>query len=221
MTKDIKTYIYQINNLVNGKQYIGITSGSPEKRWKQHIYASKKGDRVINRAIRKYGQENFDFITFGVFKNRDTACKFEKYFISKLNPNYNETSGGDSSFELSEESRKKMSIAKIGKTGPWAGKKNPHPRNWCGKKRSAETVNKLRLAAIGRKLTKSTKDKLKAIRKKVVMKSIICHTDGMIFRSMTKAAKYYGVCRHLIGMACAGKRDLVDGKKFSFYEGII
>lgn len=35
-------YIYVITNSVNGKQYVGKTNGSIEKRFKEHISDSKK-----------------------------------------------------------------------------------------------------------------------------------------------------------------------------------
>ena len=55
--------IYVITNLINQKQYVGKTSYSIEKRWKEHCYDSKKNDvnkhRPLYNAMQKYGIENF------------------------------------------------------------------------------------------------------------------------------------------------------------------
>lgn len=60
-----KTGIYKIQNLINGKIYIG-QSKNIEKRWLRHkTTAFNKNDHSYNlplyRAIRKYGLENFSF----------------------------------------------------------------------------------------------------------------------------------------------------------------
>lgn len=47
--------IYLITNLINGKQYVGQTIYTAEQRFKQHL----RGDLYIDKAIRKYGVENF------------------------------------------------------------------------------------------------------------------------------------------------------------------
>lgn len=51
--------IYKITNLINGKCYIGQTIQKVNRRWKDH--KSSKNGMIINKAIRKYGKENFSF----------------------------------------------------------------------------------------------------------------------------------------------------------------
>ena len=55
--------IYKIENLINGKKYIGQTIQRPSHRWAHHKCASgrKFVDTYIDRAIAKYGEENFKF----------------------------------------------------------------------------------------------------------------------------------------------------------------
>lgn len=54
--------IYSFTNLVNGKVYIGQTSGPPINRMKDHIHAARKGAVTpLYHAIRKYGEANFRF----------------------------------------------------------------------------------------------------------------------------------------------------------------
>lgn len=49
--------IYKITNRINGKSYVG-QSINMEKRFKEHLY---KQDTYIDRAIHKYGKDNFNF----------------------------------------------------------------------------------------------------------------------------------------------------------------
>jgi predicted GIY-YIG superfamily endonuclease len=52
----MKKAIYKIENLINGKKYIG-QSVNPNYRFSQH----KFGDSAISKAIKKYGESNFSF----------------------------------------------------------------------------------------------------------------------------------------------------------------
>lgn len=91
-------YIYKITNLTNGKIYIGKTSESIEKRWKQHIRDSKKRKnekRPLYDAMNKYGINNFKIETI---EETSIPDKREVYWISFYNSyhnGYNATLGGD------------------------------------------------------------------------------------------------------------------------------
>jgi group I intron endonuclease len=50
--------IYCFTNKINGKKYIGQTINWPARKYE---YESNKGNRFINKAIKKYGIQNFSF----------------------------------------------------------------------------------------------------------------------------------------------------------------
>ena len=54
-----------ITNNINGKKYVGQTSLSVEARWQKHCSVARCNDAVtgIDGAIRKYGSNNFSYIT--------------------------------------------------------------------------------------------------------------------------------------------------------------
>ena len=88
--------IYKIQNLINGKVYIG-QSINIERRFHQHKYDDSQNS-VIHRAIKKYGIENFSFevIEECNYKDLDEREIFwiKYYNSSNKNNGYNLTLGG-------------------------------------------------------------------------------------------------------------------------------
>lgn len=91
-------FIYKIENTVNQKVYIGQTKVNIEQRWKEHLRHAPYGDQVINRAMRKYGVDNFTLkiLETCFLKNIDER---EIYYIAKYdstnkNKGYNVSLGG-------------------------------------------------------------------------------------------------------------------------------
>ena len=60
-TNEYEGCIYLLTNIINGKQYIGQTTVTIEKRWYNHVKCSKSDyHTIIDRAIRKYGADNWE-----------------------------------------------------------------------------------------------------------------------------------------------------------------
>lgn len=74
--------IYKIENLVNGKVYIG-QSVHIEKRWQEHCQAS--ANSYIAKAIRKYGKENFSFEILQETSNIAELNSLETHYIYQYN----------------------------------------------------------------------------------------------------------------------------------------
>ena len=102
-------YIYVITNLINKKQYIG-----------QHASNDENDDyngsgKLIERAIKKYGKENFKKEIIQYCDYEIELNNLEIYWIKKLNTKvsngYNLTDGGEGGIRMimSLESRKKIS----------------------------------------------------------------------------------------------------------------
>ena len=87
--------VYKLTNTVNGKNYIGQTKNSVEKRFRDHTYAKS----AIGDAIRKYGKDKFTKEILAVCESREELNACELRFISEYKSNdpnfgYNRTGGG-------------------------------------------------------------------------------------------------------------------------------
>lgn len=93
-------YIYQIQNKLNNKIYVGKTLDSIEKRWSEHCQDYKKPrceKRPLYEAMNKYGVENFE-ISMLEETTVDAINDKEIYWIELLGSfknGYNATQGGD------------------------------------------------------------------------------------------------------------------------------
>lgn len=138
----------------NGKTYIGITSKSPQERWR-----NGKGylnNPLFYKAINKYGWENIkhEIVLRGL--SRSDACVVERTLINSYKSNdphygYNLTSGGEKGAKWSEASRKKLSITNSGRTVSESAKQKMRENHYdCsgennpnfGKKWTAEQIAK-------------------------------------------------------------------------------
>ena len=87
--------IYMVQNLINGKIYIGQTKYSWDKRWKQHLAQLDDGT-YFHRAIKKYGAKNFSVT---VLENCDDSQLDEREIVwiakyASYHNGYNSTEGG-------------------------------------------------------------------------------------------------------------------------------
>ena len=91
-------YIYKITNDINDKIYIGQTSFSLEKRWKEHLADSQKPEkenRPLYRAMKKYGIAHF---SISLVEETSTPNEREQYWIEQYgsyHKGYNATIGGE------------------------------------------------------------------------------------------------------------------------------
>jgi group I intron endonuclease len=106
--------IYKITCLINNRTYIGQTVNPLKTRWWQHCHAKdgKKSMPYIDKAIRKYGSENFTIEQIAEASSLDELNELEGKFIKELNslkPNgYNLDSGGKNK-RVHEDTKRAMS----------------------------------------------------------------------------------------------------------------
>lgn len=109
-------FLYRIFNVVDGKQYVGITNNL-NRRWKEHrneLQGNRHGNAHLQAAWNLYRKENFIFEVLSTFSDINTMQKAEVDFIAKndlMNPQkgYNLDVGGAGHFKHSEEAKRKIS----------------------------------------------------------------------------------------------------------------
>lgn len=108
--KVMKKAIYKIQNKINKKIYIG-QSKDPEKRFKEYSSGQSGYISLIEKAILKYGVENFTFEILGWFEDYNKKEKeFISYYRSLVPGGYNILPGGNNPPLLQGENHPNASI---------------------------------------------------------------------------------------------------------------
>ena len=238
MNTPSKMLIYKIENKLNGKIYVGQTRRTLEERMNEHKKECCK-NCYIDRAIKKYGMENFKTEILEFCKTIEEMNEREIYWIKKLNckfPNgYNLADGGKDSAgyittpELSAklsalrkgrkippEQRAKISASLKGKIFSEETKAKISSAK-LGHTVSEETRTKLRKANIGKKASENTRLKMSASCKTKV--AVRCVETETIFESITAAAKWSGVSHSVITAACKNSKHTGGGCHWEYYSG--
>lgn len=112
-----KMIVYLVTNNIDGKKYVGQTSQSLKRRWARHQQPfNHRRNSYLYNAICKHGIENFSIEILVQVSTKEEMDYYEIGMIKALdlrNPDkgYNLTDGGGGmlGFNLSEETRLKMS----------------------------------------------------------------------------------------------------------------
>jgi len=149
--------IYKTTNLINEKIYIGLDRKNDPKYLGSGL--------LLNKAIKKYGIENFKKEILEYCKNEEELNKREKYWIKKLDSQntiigYNIAYGGEGGDTYTynpnlKEIKEKISNSIKGKNHPCFGKK--HTMELKKKMGEKNKGNKYRE---GKSHSNETKDKL-------------------------------------------------------------
>ena len=221
--------VYKHVNKINGKIYIGITKQLPEQRWGSNGSNYKSSPHFYS-AIEKYGWKNFEHIILYKNLSQNEACQKEIELIAQYQSNnpefgYNNTSGGEKSFKLSQKAKEKKSKSMQG------NKNGCHP---C----SEETKEKIRRSQIGKTLTDEHKEKLRNAAKHrksppcseekkeklknsyPFMRKIYCKETDTIYKSIQDCARQLGLDATAICAVCKGRHKVHKGYHFNYVDNI-
>lgn len=109
------TGIYLITNTVSGRRYVG-SAASFKKRWREHERQLQEGrhhSRYLQRAWNKHGARAFTFRPI-IYCAKHDLIMYEQAAMDALKPEYNivPTAGSQLGYRHTEETRKRMSIAR-------------------------------------------------------------------------------------------------------------
>lgn len=116
--KKIYGRIYKLTNKLNNKSYIGLTTKSIEERFQAHLDKANKEKSAVQKAMIKYGKENFEIVEIDIASSKDELYEKERYWICHYDTfngyGYNLTNGGGGITDMSQEIRDKISKSKKG-----------------------------------------------------------------------------------------------------------
>lgn len=173
--------VYIATNKLNGKQYVGKTTRTLEARRLSHEYEAASGSNsAIHRAIRKWGNDNFEWRVIEECSSEEQLNRAEIEHIGLFDTyslGYNMTRGGEGQlgWNPQEETRKMWSVQRRG-TNQYA-RGYVHPNNpilWTDERKEQE---KLKSEDRKREANKKRSEKLKG-------------------RKVWNAGKKTGPCKH-------------------------
>lgn len=217
MNKEKRNYTVYKHTAPNGKVYVGITGQKPERRW-QNGYGYKNGNSYFWNAISVYGWDNFGHEILYTNLTKEEAEQKEVELIAFYDSTnrengYNISFGGNATmagFEFSDESKRKMS------------------ESHKGKKRSEESIQKQSKSLKGHVCSEETKKKISEfhkgrkvpIEKRNNMKKVICVETGIVYVSLSEAARQCNTDESSISAVCKGleNRLTTGGYHWCFYD---
>lgn len=205
--------IYLIENVVNGKRYVGKTKRTVKERFEQHVRDSVRSDLPLHLAIKKYGCDQFAVSVLEECYDNDHANERERHWIAEYNTchgqGYNATEGGDGvvGYVWSEEMRKKHGER-------YKGEKNP---NW-GKPMPDHVKDKIKAKVRGFKHTEDAKKRINDAKLKKVIQFDLDGNEVARYSSMIEAEQMTGVGRQGISRCCREPHRTAKGFKFKYAE---
>lgn len=120
--------IYMLENIKNGKKYIGQTTKKVKDRVSHHY--NHPSSPMIHNAMKTYGKVNFKITILCKCTTREELDEMEKYYISYYNTTndefgYNILPGGRSSYggwKQTQKTKAKLSKLTSGKNNPFYGR---------------------------------------------------------------------------------------------------
>lgn len=205
-----QSYTVYMHIFPNGKKYVGITGQTLKERWRTGGNGYKP-QKLLWRAIQKYGWENVMHVVIAENLTVEEAGALEKKAISAYDTNnilygYNQSIGGENSpigVKRSKETREKLRISHLGQTGNKGHHLSEDQKRYLseintGKHLSEETKRKIS------EKNKGTKPSTFAIRrvKEVCNKPVVFLKTGEHYESATVASLKSGEHRNTITRHC-------------------
>lgn len=234
MQKDLTNvigYIYKLTS-PNGKVYIGQTINKKERKRYYNSGDFKQQIKLLNN-VKYYNWNPSD--TYEIIEEclcgqkKENLNNREKYWIkyydsfkNGLNCNYG--GHGNLGHKHSDETKKKMSEAKIGKKH--SEERNKKKSEYTkGRKHTTEAKNKMSEMKL-KNMNDEVRDKIRVglmgnkngIGNKGASKKIFCLNNGKTYDSIKSACLELNVSGSNVINVCKGRKKHTKGFKFKYYE---
>lgn len=205
----MRVCVYLHRNKSNGKIYVGQTCKTPKARWQNG--AGYKTQAHFWAAICKYGWDNFEHTIIASNLTRDEANSLEQELIKQfdtMNPEkgYNKDSGGNGIRFVSEETKRKISLSRIGEKNPMYGKHMSEEN----KKIRSEKWKGLKNPSFG-KTGVNAHHRTPVYKRDRETNEIICKYDTIQQAENDTGAHHGNIVR-----CCTGERKVASGFRWSY-----
>ena len=199
--------IYKMENLTNGKIYIGKTTRELRIRIHEHIYSNK--NYPVDKAVKKYGIEMFDIDIIAEADTEEELDALESFFIefytSKKPEGYNLTEGGEGCNGLIFTKQHRQRIAEKASL-------RVHTQS------TKDKISKNKKGQ-GKGIPLKPETVAKMIENSPLSKSVICIETSKIFTSIKAAARSWGLkSDESLRKACHGKNKTAAGYHWAFID---
>lgn len=234
-----KYYVYLHINKINSKVYVGIT----KRKYLSQRWENGKGYKhciLFNKAIIKYGWDNFDHIKLFSSLPKDIAIQLERLLIKRYkrqNRSYNIGNGGEGTKSFSLETIEKLKRYK-GEKASQFGRKRPieekikigisTKRIWDSysleeKKHRLRGLKPLKSGIenpfYGKPLSQERKKFLAEVNSKKVNCYDIHGVYICTYNSTQEAGRILNVNSSHISCCAIGKRKITQGFQWRYYSG--
>lgn len=204
-------YIVYKHTAPNGKCYIGVTKNSMEHRAQGG--RGYVGNHAFYNAIQKYGWENFSHEILESDLTPEEASEKEKEYIKwyrslSTENGYNIETGGLTHFRLSEETKRKLSLARKGKPMPPRGEeyRKKLSASLTGRTFSPEHCKHI---SEGKRGTQAGRNNPRA-------RKVLCVETGQVFDTIKEAGIFKGGSPKNIISCCAGRLKTSGGYHWQY-----
>lgn len=188
LNKKESEYIAQFKTLY--PEGYNLNTGGFNKKWSEES-KKKMSKSHTGKKLSQEHKNNISKSVINVFKNNpEKKLKGRKQAIKSLLVYYSKNQHPKKGKKLSEESKKRISQAKLGFKNPQFGKK----------------ANNNQLEALKKGTEKA----------KLNAKPILCHQNNQIYKSTREAAKALGIARSSIRNVLIGFRKTCKGYTFEY-----
>lgn len=231
--EDTFSCIYLWRNLVNYKVYVGQAQNF-YRRMTEYIKGNED-ERLIGRAINKYGLDNFEIVILEKDLPFEKLAEREMYWIKQYNSciyfengwGYNATEGGEGSvgFKHTNETKRKLSELRKESGFPIVcvetGKvyKNAVVATEAV---GGKSVSGIRECLNGNNMTaygyhwRYLKDDNWQLRKNRCNKAVVCVETNDIYESIREASRQTGINKCSIAECCRGTQKTAGGYHWKF-----
>ena len=240
--------VYLAVNIDNGHEYVGITRNGLKRRKSEHFGAARrKGNGRFYDAIRKYGEDGFEFSIIETCDTYEDVLRREAEIIAERKPYYNITDGGRGAigYRHTEATKRAMSEKRKGRCNYWLKGKtlslehrskivetkraNPFPHPNLGRPLSSEHKKNISAALTGTKWKNRPTPEMISVWKRSSdlaaqrrRRAVVCLDDGKAFISATEAAKAYRLDKNCVAAVCrpTARNKSAGGLRFAYVEEV-